>query len=338
MKALTYLLAPLMFLLGCTTSAQEKELESALLQMVRPHQESWLKGTVSTPDEAAINRIVVFGDSLSDIGRLRKRTLFVYPPEVYWRSRASNGPIWIDYVSQALGWKTTNYAVAGAATEAPWLKSLFIPSLQDQVGSFQDDAGKAMQRHVLAVIWIGPNNYLADPDAGDVSQTLKDMEIAIRQLLQSGIKHFMIGTMPELSGLPAYRHPSAAAHDRKLGDYTRAHNRALKDLIQKLEQERPDERFAFFQAYDINRATLQRPAEFGFRNITHACYNGDYLGRFPGQPGFCQQPSAYKFWDQVHPTSKMHCYYAAQFLTDLDDHKYVKNTETSEALTRCRKL
>jgi phospholipase/lecithinase/hemolysin len=330
MKGLTFLPA-LFYLWACSTS-NLKDLE------IKPQQDAWLKGTVSPSDGTGINRIAVFGDSLSDRGRLRKRLLFIYPPEVYWQARASNGPIWIDYVEQALSWKISNYAVAGAATSSSWLRSLAIPTLLDQVESFQDEAGKAAQGQTLAVVWIGPNNYFADPDAGDVAQTLKDMETAIKQLFQGGIRHFMIGTMPELNGLPAYRHPAGAAHDRKLGDYTRAHNRALKERIKRLEQEYPDARLSLFQAYEINRDTLQKPAEFGFRNITQACYNGDFFGRFPGKPGFCEHPSTYKFWDMVHPTSKMHCYYAAQFLSDLHDHNYVKVVSSRDPFARCRKL
>src|SRR5689334_7799210 len=71
---------------------------------VRPHQDQWLKGLVIDPDQTGVTTLVVLGDSYSDTGNLYQKTRTLGPPQVYWRSRFSNGPIWVDYVQGATGW------------------------------------------------------------------------------------------------------------------------------------------------------------------------------------------------------------------------------------------
>jgi phospholipase/lecithinase/hemolysin len=67
-------------------------------RLVRPQQEKLLKGSTNLLNNAPARKLVVFGDSLSDTGRLRKRARIFYPSDAYWQSRASNGPLWIDYL------------------------------------------------------------------------------------------------------------------------------------------------------------------------------------------------------------------------------------------------
>jgi phospholipase/lecithinase/hemolysin len=331
----TALIALTLALMGCTTAAPHP----LVTDLVRADQKDWLKPLVNSSTSERSKRIVIFGDSLSDTGRLHARTRILYPPEVYWHSRASNGPNWIDYVSRALTWKTLHYAVAGAATgSVGWFRDLFIPSLQEQVDEYLDETENEKRSSDLAIIWIGPNNYLSDPPKASVSGAIQDIETAVTELHEEGVRSFVLGTMPELGGLPAYQKPSAHATDKKLRDFTRTHNQALQDLVHKLRNQLPHAHFISFDAHAINQETIEHPLSFGFRNTSQACYQGDLLGRFHGKSEFCKDPSGHKFWDQVHPNSKMHCYYASQFLADIQDAGLVKNFQKSTALDRCRRL
>src|SRR5579872_801559 len=58
----------------------------------------------------AYTALVAFGDSYTDTGRLPSS-----PPN-YWDGRFSNGPLWIEYLSQTLGFAydpANNFAVSG---------------------------------------------------------------------------------------------------------------------------------------------------------------------------------------------------------------------------------
>ncbi|TNF36126.1 MAG: hypothetical protein EP312_02095, partial [Gammaproteobacteria bacterium] len=63
--------------------------------------------------QQAVNRLVIFGDSLSDTGRLKRR-LHVFPGAPYWLGRFSNGPAWADYLERSAGLAIQNHAYGGA--------------------------------------------------------------------------------------------------------------------------------------------------------------------------------------------------------------------------------
>jgi len=65
-----------------------------------------------------VSRVVVFGDSLSDDGNLKRR-LRVFPASPYWLGRFSNGPNWVDHFAHA-GLAMRDDAFGGAlATSHP---------------------------------------------------------------------------------------------------------------------------------------------------------------------------------------------------------------------------
>lgn len=61
-----------------------------------------------------VSRMVLFGDSLSCTGNLKKR-LLVFPNSPYWLGRFSNGPNWADYFAKSTGVSIQNHAYGGAA-------------------------------------------------------------------------------------------------------------------------------------------------------------------------------------------------------------------------------
>lgn len=135
-----------------------------------------------------ISRVVVFGDSLSDTGRMRGRLGgigFLSPP--YWLGRFANGPNWVDYLSQRLDLAVANWAVGGAvATEVNDAKIHQIKSYvklggqhfvsgstQDQIEKYLNDHAKLVNgkktltdpEKTLYIIWIGANDYVSKIDS-----------------------------------------------------------------------------------------------------------------------------------------------------------------------------
>jgi GDSL-like Lipase/Acylhydrolase len=56
-----------------------------------------------------VSRMVVFGDSLSDAGNLKRR-LLIFPNQPYWFGRFANGPNWTDYLAERTGLAIQNQA------------------------------------------------------------------------------------------------------------------------------------------------------------------------------------------------------------------------------------
>ena len=59
-------------------------------------------------------RVVIFGDSLTDTGRLKQR-LKIFPIDPYWLGRFSNGPAWPEYLAMVTGMGVQNHAYRGAS-------------------------------------------------------------------------------------------------------------------------------------------------------------------------------------------------------------------------------
>jgi phospholipase/lecithinase/hemolysin len=72
------------------------------------------------PPAAGIERLYVFGDSLSDTGNVYRATGRTTPPDPpYFRGRFSNGPVWVEHLGARSGVKPErrrNFARGGAAT------------------------------------------------------------------------------------------------------------------------------------------------------------------------------------------------------------------------------
>ncbi|MBY0432097.1 MAG: hypothetical protein K2Q10_12920, partial [Rhodospirillales bacterium] len=116
---------------------------------------------------AEFDRVIVFGDSLSDVGNLYTATAGQQPlSPPYADGRFSNGPVWAEYLRPGIRGSTAgitatgslDYAFGGATTGS----GQAIPGLLDQVGLFQADkaAGRtALGGRDAVVVWAGANDY-----------------------------------------------------------------------------------------------------------------------------------------------------------------------------------
>jgi phospholipase/lecithinase/hemolysin len=326
-------------MVSCLNAADQPRVER-LVQADQPQQ---LAAVMPPSTTLPFRRVVVFGDSLSDRGQLHANTFGVYAPyQVYWQGRMTNGPVWTDYIEQALSRPVMSYAVAGAATRSyNVFVDAFVPPLTEQVADYlaseEGDRSSPETRADLPVIWIGANNYLG-LGLTTVQPAMADIERAARDLLAQGVPRLVIGTMPQLGGLPLSPSGAYPLTDEQFYRVTARHNQALTRLIAKLRAAHPQQRIVQFRAFGINRRTNKAPGTFGFTNLTEPCYRGDYRGNFLGAPGFCAEPYGYKFWDYVHPNSMMHCYYAAQFLRDLSKAGTGLKVQEQKLLATCRRL
>ncbi len=307
--------------------------------MVKPDQERILREVLPLASPKVMDDLVVFGDSLSDTGRLNRRSAGLYiPPDIYWHGRITNGPNWTDYACGALSCRVHNYAVAGAATRLDkfFLRFVLRP-LDVQVQEFLNEKGKDTSDKTVAVIWIGANNYIRVLDVKP-DEVRSDIKAAATELLQGPIQRLLIGTMPELAGMlksPSSPDPVPLENYRQI---TAIHNRNMHSVIDELQREFPNKTIALYDAYEINQATMDRPQDYGFTSLKDACYKGDYRGQYHGEEGFCTNYFGWKFWDYTHPNSRMHCYYAARFLLSLHEAGWLEQVDAERAIDRCRQL
>lgn len=88
---------------------------------------------------------------------------------------------------------------------------------------------------------------------------------------------------------------------------------------------------------DIVAKTKGHPQTLGITDETTACYTGGvYLFQGDAQK-VCANAGAHRFWDGVHPTTKVRCSYATNSLLALHAAGLADGTATEdEYLARCR--
>jgi thermolabile hemolysin len=193
------------------------------------------------PDDPAappgVKRMVVFGDSLSDTGKLRQR-LHVFPRPPYWMGRFSNGPIWTDYFEWQSGIAIQHHAYGGASAAQhhhggedsllAMIRSggqIFLTgSIDVQVRDYLAHnlvGGDVHARDETAfLIWAGANDYVwKEPFTGSigtflnspksaagyervVDETVAALVGAVEMLHARGGRRFLLVNLPDLGRTP----------------------------------------------------------------------------------------------------------------------------------------
>lgn len=174
-------------------------------------------------EQEKFTKIAVFGDGLSDMGQWGKLTNFKYPPASvgFYESRWTNGKTWVEYFADSLGLELTlknNFAMGGATTgiyniNEPLKPLLGLDStvaLNGMLAQVQVYlASKPLiDDKTLCVLWAGGHdigNYLeyGQPDLKQYPPA-SNYKAAIELLINTGVKHIFIGTMPDMGFTPMY--------------------------------------------------------------------------------------------------------------------------------------
>jgi thermolabile hemolysin len=302
-----------------------------------PEQAAILRAAV--PENVGLRKLLVFGDSLSDTGRLRQLSWGLYmPPQFYWKGRITNGPVWVDYAAQAMQVEAQSLAVGGAASNATgqWT-DFFVPSLLKQVDTFVQKASPDQIQDTVAVLQIGGNNYLSGR-VENVAETMADIERAASQLAALPFKAIALANMPNLAGLPRHPHKTRPLNDTQFHAISLDHNQALRLLLDQLRSTHPERHFFLFDIDTINRETIAERERFGLPILDRPCYRGDYLGEFYDQAQICQNVYEHRYWDWTHPNSKVHCFWALRFLQDLHEQDLLPTLHSEQAYELCTSI
>jgi thermolabile hemolysin len=250
---------------------------------------------------ATFSQLVVYGDSLSDLGRAAAATNGQIPGYTQGGGRFSNGPIWIEYLAARLGIATnsnTNFAIGGAITGTFIPGQALPPSfigIQQQINPI-NDSDKISDPNALYVIWGGANDYLGgttrDPKVpvGNLTSEISTL-ITTRQA-----KNILVLNLPDLGKLPSTRIDSATAAG--LDALTQAHNTGLATSINVLSQSNPTVKLNLLDVNSLFKQVVAKPSSFEFDNVTDQC--------FISSTNICSTPSTYLFWDDRHPTTAGH--------------------------------
>lgn len=247
------------------------------------------------------SHVYAFGDSLVDNGNAFQRTQELTgvgrPPAPYYEGRFSNGPVWVQYLAEALGVAETNYAVGGANTGSNNTlipgNPLGLPGLMQQTQNFVA-ANPQADGNALYIVWAGANDYLG-AGVQDFTQPVNNLANTVASLASVGAKNFLVANLPNLGNLPA---TNGSPFSGGLNFLTGLHNSALSQTLNSLSQQQ-NLKITLLDINSLINSAIASPSAFGYTNITDPCFNS-------ATQTVCTNPDEYLFWDALHPTTATH--------------------------------
>lgn len=145
------------------------------------------------------NKIVAFGDSLSDTGNTYAMDATAAPASHYWEGRFSNGPVWVEYLAESLSATLECYAYGGSPSAG--LGYGVFPGLDYQVPNFEANSGAGDYGDTLFTVWTGANDFTQGITT-DPTVPVDNIITAIIALEELGAEHIVVPNMPDLGRTP----------------------------------------------------------------------------------------------------------------------------------------
>ncbi len=203
----------------------------------RPHEKINVPIVFPDKHEQKITRAVVFGDSLSDQGKLKRR-LKIFPDNPYWLGRFSNGPTWPEYLNSGSSITVQNRAYSGAYTifheSMPgetfvhrlkengqlWVSGTVTDQVNDYIAQRLYNGKMQSADNTVFILWTGANDYVSketlsgfidhflNAPTGEsgyqhiVDKTITASHNILEALERSGAKQIVVMGSPDLGDAP----------------------------------------------------------------------------------------------------------------------------------------
>lgn len=272
-----------------------------------------------------VERMVAFGDSLTDTGNMRtaSRTLLdlvpgleSLPSSTWFDGRFSNGPTWVEYLARRNGLSLSNWAVGGAQTRNAQFG--LIHGIGKQIDNFfghMEAAHDYDPSRTLFTFLVAGNDFVNDSKyATDIVAQQRESLI---QLVRHGARKVLVVNLPDVTRAPVFRLGRKDAPE--VLKRVEIYNSALASIVSSVERQALKEGIVKdpteLQVRIVDARTrfdgvLANPAPFGFTNTTDSCLKIDqdrsatYLQRHA--PRKHCEAGKFVFWDTLHPTTRVH--------------------------------
>lgn len=292
---------------------------------------------VATLKVTAFNSLYFFGFSWTDTRGVYVPNggpcLWPQRPTEYYRGRASNGPMWPEFISTNLGVALVpgnNFAFCGA-----------YPA--DMLGQIRQMATPPKPELSLYFHWAGfDDTPAAATNEANWSEIIENSLInesnVVNSLYVKGARQIVVKNHFDLSKLPGKfseiqyfgTDPAGLA---KYSQFIRLRNERFAEVLDSYRASHRDLRLIFIDFYSKFNDLIARAAEFGFtETVIDALTDTNLVDKSFSGPG-----ANYMFWDQYHPTSKAHAVIGDWTLEAinnavLEDLRLVPTPESSLAL------
>ncbi len=301
------------------------------------------------------SQLFVFGDSLSDTGNLAS-VAGDFPSPPFYNNRVSNGPVTVEILANKLGLTAqaslhlvgpqigTNYAVAGA--NAAGIEGIDLPA---QTVIFLANNGGIAPADALYVVMIGGNDIRSARGLADTDQANAVIDAAVDQVMQSinqlalaGARSFLLVSAPDIGVIPETQILALLNNDpgmvKRASKLSKRFRKQLKRAGKALEED-ADLEITLFDLLGFFNELLEEADEQGFTNTTEACFSSISFSFNPGC-NFGLNFDQYIFFDEIHPTARVHAIVgeAAFEALDLDESEDEDEDEDEDELKQASGL
>jgi len=282
----------------------------------------------------SFSRIYVFGDSLSDTGNIAS-LLGPLPNPPFFNNRISNGAVSVEVLAAGVGLIVdaslhltgpalgTNYAVAGA--RAGGSVAIDLPT---QVNLFLANHGGVAPADALYIVFIGGNDVRDARDATDpvVAAGLIDAAVAaevsqVNALIVSGAENVLVVNVPDIGSIPESGLLELLTGDDTVSGratgLTKRYNKSLKRQLKALKKITKAD-IDIFNLFEEFADIIEDGPENGFTNTSDACFSSVSLS-FNAGCGFGANFPQYIFFDEIHPTARVHAMIGQALLDEISE-------------------
>lgn len=248
------------------------------------------------------------------------RLVPLLPGKPYWKSRFTNGKVWIEYLAEMLAIPQNDEdAYLNRAFGGSWastyddqltvwnlirhpinlIKALIVgklvpPSLGLTVQAYLLEHQRLNDRTVY-FIYSGGNDYLNSLRFEDkydsrimslyIDNVIAGITSSIEKLAAAGARRFVVLGAPRVGNTPKFNNTT----DKDiLNAAVDVHNERLKARIDELKAIHPKGNFLFINTEPFLARALENPQDYGFTNATEACIDI----KFPMFDAFSKSPFA----------------------------------------------
>ena len=264
--------------------------------------------------EPNYSEIIMFGDSLSDMGNVKDSIMNLPSVPPYWQGRFSNGPVWVERLASDLGLSMThgtgtatgNNRAYGGSQSGQGYSYILLPNTGTQINNYLANVKSTFSNSDLVVIWSGGNDFLYG--IGNPNITHANTVSHIEEVIQANAQNILVPNLPPLDLTPEVRNRSSSEQQEIKSDIESYNSLLHASIISLIAQHGVN-------IIEVNTHSmfLQYLGNSSFLGLTNtvdmACLSSGSILPLPicnaGDP-VVSNVDEYVFFDKAHPTAAMH--------------------------------
>ncbi|OGT43068.1 MAG: hypothetical protein A3F13_06405 [Gammaproteobacteria bacterium RIFCSPHIGHO2_12_FULL_40_19] len=175
----------------------------------------------------------------------------------------------------------------------------------DSIGTTKNNKEKT-----LVVEWSGANDLLtinSDPTIEAAEDAILARVFNIDQMITKSYRHFALMALPDLSLVPRFQ-AKPIREQNIIRKVVEGFNERLIEEVKKLELKHPECTFLIHDTNPLFKGIFENPAQYQLEEEKRTCSFVDSRDFIDAAPA-----TGYMFWDDVHPTTRVHQVLAKDF-------------------------